>query len=211
MGSQAEVISPAPRKSPAARALAAAAVAAVGVGFAAGFTHVAPRTHFLKADLAWQIANAKKHGGLPKGGALALNPGEASFRSHLTSLRDGLETVARHPQGFGLGNAGTTAARFDVSLKAGESNYTEIGVETGLAGLLLFVGWNLALLAGLVRNGRHGDGRAALVAAALAAVLLLGVQTDAYGIPWLGVCLWWLAAASLSPRGAARAAPGTPS
>ena len=63
--------------------------------------------------------------------------------------------------------------------------------------MLLFVAWNLALLAGLVRRawseppGDLRDG-AAGVAASLAAVLLIAVQTDAYGIPWLGYCLWWL-------------------
>src|SRR5439155_18514952 len=121
-------------------------------------------------------------GGLPKGGATALNPGEPSLRSHLTNLGDGLETVGEHPQGYGLGNAGSTAARFGVTLKAGESNYTELGVETGLLGMLLFLAWSLTLLWGLVRAGR-ADRYAAAVGAALASVLVLAVQTDAYGVP----------------------------
>ena len=83
---------------------------------------------------------------------LALNPGEPSLRSHWRNLRDGIETAARHPQGYGLGNAGSTAARFGVPLRAGESNYTETGVEAGLAGALLFIAWSLALLVGLVRS-----------------------------------------------------------
>ncbi len=183
--------------------VAAAAVAvAVGVGFAAAFTQVAPRTHFFKEDLPYQIAQAKKKGDLPKGGVTALNPGEPSLRSHLTTLRDGLETVGRHPQGYGLGNAGATASRFDVPLKAGESNYTEIGVETGLAGMFLFIAWNLALLVGLVRAARSAtDGTVrwatAGLAAALAAILAIAVQTDAYGVPWLAYCLWWLSGALL--------------
>ena len=89
--------------------------------------------------------------------------------------------------------------RFDVMLQAGESNYTELGVETGLAGALLFIAWNLALLASLVRARR------AALAAMLAAVLFVAIQTDAYGIPWLAYCVWWLGASGLryehrSPR-----------
>lgn len=176
---------------------AAAAVVAAGVGFAAVYTSIAPRTHFFKEDLKYQEAYAKAHGGLPKGGTV-LNASEPSLRSHWASLKDGLRTVVHHPQGYGLGNAGTTAARFGVALKAGESNYTEIGVEAGLAGMLAFIAWNLALFFGLFRA------RSAL-AAAFAAILLVAIQTDAYGVPWLGYSLWWLAGALLVPA----AAPAT--
>lgn len=199
-------------------AAAAAAVVAAGVGFAFVFTEVAPKTHFFKEDLAYQEAQARLRGDLPRGSSLALNPGEPSLRSHWNALRDGVETVIRHPQGYGLGNAGATASRFGVPLRAGESNYTETGVETGIVGALLLVAWNLALLAGLVRAARSfrpgstlvhdetgGEGwrvrrvATASAAAALAAVLVLAVQTDAYGVPWLAYTLWWLAGALLVP------------
>ncbi len=189
---------------------AAVVVVGAGIGFDHGYRHVAPRTHFFASDLAYQHEQAKKH---PGASTQLLSSGEPSFRSHLTNLRDGLETVGRHPQGYGLGNAGATAERFGVQLKAGESNYTEIGVETGLLGLIAFVAWNLALLVSLVLSAwRTAPGvvRAATagVAAALAAVLLIAIQTDAYGIPWLGYCLWWLGGA-LALRSAPRAAETT--
>jgi hypothetical protein len=175
--------------------LAAVVVIGAGIGYDRVYTHVAPTTHFLPSELKEQEANASKHLGAKN---QLFNFNEPSWRSHLTSLRDGLSSVVHHPQGFGLGNAGATAERFGVELKAGESNYTEIGVETGLAGMLLFVAWNLVLLAGLVRRAwREPPGivrdAAAGIAAALAAILLIAVQTDAYGIPWLGYVLWWLA------------------
>ena len=192
---------------------AAAATIAVGVGFAFAFTSIAPRTHFFKEDLPYQEERARKQGGLP-GGSGVLSGGEPSIRSHLSSLRDGLETVARHPQGYGLGNAGVTASRFDVPLRAGVSNYTEIGVETGVGGLLLFVGWNVALLIGLGRAARRaGDETlrrtAAGVAGTLAAILALAVQTDIYGVPWVAYCVWWLAGALVIPA-AARAPVAAP-
>ncbi len=176
---------------------ATAVVLAAGVGFAFAFTSVAPETHFFPEDLPYQEEQARKHGDLPGGSSLALNPGEPSLRSHWQSLRDGIETVFEHPQGYGLGNAGAIAVRFGVPLQAGESNYTETGVETGLAGALLLIAWSLALLVALVRSAWAATDAAFRVAAAgaaaaFAAVLALGIQTDAYGVPWLAYCLWWL-------------------
>jgi hypothetical protein len=185
-----------------------ALVLAAGVAFAFAFTSVAPETHFFPEDLPYQEEQARKHGDLPGGSSLALNPGEPSLRSHWQSLRDGIETVFEHPQGYGLGNAGAIAVRFGVPLRAGESNYTETGVEAGLAGALLLIAWSLALLVALVRSAwAAADARfrvaAAGAAAALAAVLALGVQTDAYGVPWLAYSLWWLCGSlvDLSDRG----------
>lgn len=179
----------------------AAVTVAAGVGFAQVFPSVAPRTHFFKSDLAYQHEQARLHGGVPKG---TLSTGEPSIRSHLASLEDGLRTLVHHPQGYGLGNAGATALRRGVPLKAGESNYTELGVETGIVGMLLFIAWNVALLAGLVHTARSARDEthrfaAGGLAGALAAVLALAVQTDAFGVPWLGYCLWLLAGTLLVP------------
>jgi len=194
---------------------AAAATIAAGVAFTFVFPAVTPETHFFPADLEYQERRARAEGGLPTGNTL-LDPSEPSIRSHLTSLRDGLEAVIHHPQGYGLGNAGATARRFDERPLAGESNYTEIGVELGVAGLLLFVAWNVALLLALLRQARAArdvDVRwaAGALAAALAAVLTLAVQTDAYGVPWLAYCLWWLGGALVIPTTALVAARAAPS
>jgi hypothetical protein len=66
--------------------------------------------------------------------------------------------------------------------------------------MIVFVVWSLALLAGLVgRAWRERPGplrdAAAGIAAAFAAILLIALQTDAIGIPWLAYVLWWLAGA----------------
>ncbi|MGE5275027.1 MAG: O-antigen ligase family protein [Verrucomicrobiota bacterium] len=176
---------------------AAVVVVAVGFGFAAAFHTIAPRTHWFAKDQPYQLAQAKAKGPLPRGSGLSgtVSLGEPSIKSHLDSLRDGIRTVIHHPQGYGLGNAGTTAQRFGVTLKAGESNYTELGAETGLGGALLFIAWNAALLAGLLAAAWAGDRAAAGAAAALTATLALAVQTDAIGVPWLAYALWWLAGA----------------
>lgn len=184
---------------------AAVAVVAASFGFAAAYPSIAPRTHWFPSDVPYQEAVAKEKGPLPESSGLdgTYSLAEPSIRSHLDALRDGLRTVVEHPQGFGLGNAGSTASRTGTEVKAGESNYTETGVETGLLGMLLLIAWNLALLAGLIRRARAATGAdravAAAVAGALAAVLAIATQTDAYGVPWLAVTLWWLAGATVRP------------
>jgi hypothetical protein len=161
---------------------AAAATLAVGFAFLAIFSDIGPRARFTPQELAVQRAHAHETG------PTRLEP---SAESHWKNLRAGIGTVVHHPQGYGLGNAGEVAFREGVRLRAGESNYTELGVETGLVGALLFIAWNLALLVSLARARR------ATLAAMLAAVLFVAIQTDAYGIPWLAYCVWWLAGSGL--------------
>lgn len=157
-------------------AVAAVIVAAVGLLFFHEYRHVAPRTHFTAAELARQNAHATGAQG-----------GVNTTGEHTSTLWQGIRNVVRHPQGFGLGNAGVTAVRSNVLPAAGESTYTEIGVETGLAGGLVFIAWSLALFWASLRGSRW-------VGAAFAAVLAIGIQTDVIGVPWIGVVVWALAA-----------------
>jgi hypothetical protein len=166
--------------------LYAVVAAAIGFAFIKGYDHVGPRTHFTRAELAQQEQNASKHRGASHD-PTALN--ESSTTEHWNALRDGVHTVVHHPWGFGLGNSGVTAVRTHIAPKAGESTYTELGVELGLLGALVFILWSLALLrVTLVRRPWLG--------AAFAAVLVLGLQSDVIGVPWLAVTLWALAADS---------------
>jgi hypothetical protein len=162
----------------------AAAVVLVGVGvaFVQAYPDIGPETRFTPAELEIQRAGGREN---PTSGD-PLDPDESSIDSHWDSLREGAETVARHPQGYGVGNAGVTASRTGGEVKAGESTYTELGVDLGLLGALVFIAWNLALLRLLLRNTPW-------LAATLAAVLVLGIQTDVIGVHWLAFVLWSLA------------------
>src|SRR5262249_55359961 len=123
---------------------AAAVVIAVAVGWAHLFPKIGPTGRFTKADLAYQHAQAKSGG--PTGKFTAASENEPSLHEHWTSLKDGVRAMAHHPQGYGLGNVGQTASRTGTPLKAGESNYTELGVELGILGSLLWIAWNLGAL-----------------------------------------------------------------
>lgn len=180
---------------------AAAVVVVVAVGWAHLFPRIAPTGNWTKADLVYQHALAAAH---PGASGSATSVSESSLSEHWQSLKDGIRTVIHHPQGFGLGNVGQTASRTNTPLKAGESNYTELGAEVGILGAALFVGWCVALLLGLVRAGRE-DPWAAALAGAFAAILALAVQTDVIGDPWVAYCVWLLGGA-LVAGGVARAA-----
>jgi hypothetical protein len=160
----------------------AVAVVAVGFAFVQAYDHIGPRTHFTASELAYQEQHAHE---LPVRSNDATSANESSTSEHLASFRDGARTALHHPWGFGLGNAGVTAARTHVTIEAGESTYTELAVETGIVGVLIFIAWSLAIFRRLTRTP--------WLAASFAAVLLLGLQTDVIGIPWIAVVVWTLA------------------
>lgn len=177
----------------------AVVVAAIGLAFVKSYDHLGPRTHFTASELKVQERIARSH---PNVSNDPTSVNESSASEHLASLRSGVRTVLQHPWGFGLGNSGVTAARTHVKVQAGESTYTELGVETGLAGALLFVAWSLALFRAAFR-------RVAWIAYAFAAVLVLGLQTDVIGVPWIAVVVWALAGDAARPS--ERAVPATSS
>jgi O-antigen ligase/polysaccharide polymerase Wzy-like membrane protein len=168
-------------------AVLAVLVAVLGLAFVKAYSHLAPRTHFTASELRQQEQNAHRH---PQVSHDATSANEASASEHLSSLRAGVRTVVHHPWGYGVGNAGVTAERTNVKVEAGESTYTEVGVEMGLLGALVFIAWMVALLVRL-RS-------VPWFAAAFAAMLFVALQTDMIGIPWLGVVLFALAGAYVS-------------
>jgi O-Antigen ligase len=177
-------------------ALVAAVVVLVSIGFFAAYSSIGPSTSYTASELVCLRKNAQQH---PGATAEPFSTSDASLSSHWRNLRDGIRTVLHHPQGYGLGNSGVVAKRTGVAIKAGESTYPELGVETGIAGALAFVLWNLALLWALWK-------RRSWLAGAFAAVLLLGLQTDIIGVHWIAVVVW--AAAGIAVTGAV--APRSP-
>lgn len=183
-----------------APAVIAAASVAVGALFVAAYPSIGPSTRYTPEELEWLRENARQEGAESRG---QLAGDDASTESHWRNLREGVRVVIEHPHGYGLGNAGVVAKRTGVEIRAGESTYTELGVDAGIAGAAAFVLWSLAILAGLWR-------REAWLAAAFATVLLLGLQTDVIGIHWLAFTVWAAAGLALGLRRAVRQEPEAP-
>ncbi len=178
------------RWEPAVLGLASLVVSAAAV---AAFPTIGPSTSYTAAELACLRENAAHAEQAQEGDPLTGS--DSSTRSHLRNLRDGLRVVFEHPQGYGLGNAGVSASRTSVDVKAGESTFTEIGVDTGLLGMAVLAAWFAALIAALWR-------RSAWLAASMAAVAFVGLQTDVIGVHWVAVVVFALAGVAL------RAPPG---
>jgi hypothetical protein len=163
---------------------------AVAAGFLVAYPSIGPSTSYTAEELEFLRANAERD---PGESTDPFSPAESSTASHWRNLRDGVEAVLEHPEGYGLGNAGVVAKRTDLEPLAGESTYTELGIDTGVVGMVAFAAWSVALLlAALWRRPWIG--------ASLAAVLLLGLQTDVIGIHWLAVALWGAAGIAVSRR-----------
>ena len=178
----------------AAPAVLAFASLVIGALFLAVYPSIGPSTSYTPEELEWQRENAQQEGGTSDD---PFSGSESSTESHWRNLREGIRVVVEHPQGHGLGNTGVVAKRTGVEIRAGESTYTELGVDAGVAGLAAFVLWSLAILVGLWR-------REAWLAAAFASVLLLALQTDVIGVHWLAFTVWLAAGVAL---GLPRAAP----
>jgi hypothetical protein len=164
----------------------------VSAAFLVAYPTIGPSTSYTQDELAWLRENAREQG--PTGRDPFPDGDDASTESHWRNLRDGVRVVLEHPQGHGLGNAGVVAKRTGVDIKAGESTYTELGVDAGIAGVVAFVLWSVAILLGLWR-------REAWLAAAFVSVLALALQTDVIGIHWLAFTIWTAAGLALgAPR-----------
>lgn len=172
------------RIAPAVLALASVVAGAL---FLVAYPSIGPSTSYTPEELEWLRENAQQQGGT-SGDPFAGD--EASTESHWRNLRDGVRVVIEHPQGYGLGNAGVVAKRTGVEIRAGESTYTELGVDAGVAGVVAFLLWSFAVFAGLWR-------REAWLAAAFTTVLAIGLQTDVIGIHWLAFTVWLAAGLAL--------------
>jgi hypothetical protein len=169
---------------------AAAVVLAVSIGFFAAYTSIGPGTHYTAGELVYLRANAHRQPSAGGGGD-PFSQGDTSLTSHWRNLRDGVRTVVHHPQGFGLGNAGTEAKRTHVEIRAGESTYTQLGVELGLVGALALCAWCAAALVRLWRTS-------AWLFAAFASVLALALQTDVFGVHWLAYVVFALVGGAIA-------------
>jgi hypothetical protein len=175
-------------------AVGAAAVVVVSALFLVAYPSIGPSTSYTPEELVWLRANAAREDSDGIEGGRFPPVEDESTASHWSNLREGVRTVLRHPQGYGLGNAGVVAKRTGVEIRAGESTYTELGVDAGIVGAVAFVLWSLAILIGLWR-------REAWLAAAFASVLILALQSDVIGIHWLAFTVWVAAGLTLGlPR-----------
>lgn len=189
----------------------AAIVVAVGVGFAAAFPTFAPGTKFFPEDIPIQEQIAEERGDLPEGNPVEVGFSDPSSVSHLEELERGAENLGKHLQGYGLGNSGQTALRFEVESRAGESVYLEYGADLGVAGLFFWVAFSVALLVTLGHRAWKLEATDRAFSAAMcsagAALFAIAVISDVWGNPWNAYVFWWLAGSALTAVPVVQEAP----
>jgi hypothetical protein len=127
------------------------------------------------------------------------NPDNAG---HLTAFATGISTISHHPLGLGLGTSAGTGQRFQASgtqAVVPENNYLQLGVELGIAGMLLFIAITIAAVRMLRRVTRVDSHHVQVAAGAALAGLAVGAWflqtwTD-FSVAWT---VWGLAGASLA-------------
>ena len=164
------------------RRIAPAAIAAVTIViaplFLVAYPTIGPSTSYTPEEL---------HGSGERRAAVAderrsVGGDDASTESHWRNLREGVRVVLDHPQGYGLGNAGVVARGAGVEIRAGESTYTELGVDAG---------WSACCVHPLEhRPSRRSVAARGLARRAFTTVLVLALQTDVIGIHWLAFTMW---------------------
>ena len=135
---------------------------------------------------SWRISAPRRR----RDGPTRLEP---SAESHLSNAVGGIQTVTEHPQGYGLGNAGEVAFARTCRSRP-ESRTTPSSASRPACSARSSSSRGTSRCSSALVRAREGA-----LAAMFAAVLFVAIQTDAYGIPWLAYCVWWLAASG--PRG----------
>lgn len=85
--------------------------------------------------------------GLSGRAATTTSGDERSTADHVRSFWNGVHTVAGHPMGRGLATSAGTGQRFQAqNTVVAENNYLQVGIETGVAAMALFIALTVLLL-----------------------------------------------------------------
>ena len=124
---------------------------------------------------------------------------------HKSALLHSTEKIIKSPLGLGLGSNPTTGARYDTStLTYSENSFLQVGVELGLAEMLVFIALYLALLNRLQDEARRRGPGASLAGGMWLAgwgLFVAGFFLHVWTLFSVSMSFWGLAGAALSPPG----------
>ena len=101
----------------------------------------------------------------------AFGGGDESSSIHGDDFERGLEGLAEHPLGLGLGTGASIGLRFDVQNSIiSENAYFQVGNEIGVAAMVLFIAIWISTIQRLRRRAREPDNPDSYLAATFAAI-----------------------------------------
>lgn len=113
-----------------------------------------------------------------------------SDSQHIKAIKNGMERVRSNPAGLGLGAAGP-ASQYGSQAFIPENYYLQIALETGLAGLAVFLMWQLAVATRLWRL-RHITSAKALLGT-LVGISVVNLFLHGWADSTLALVYWTLA------------------
>jgi hypothetical protein len=159
------------------------ALAAAGTIAAAALLVTVPGlAHFVWETLTWQ---------------------SGSSGSHSKDYYNGLIALLDYPLGAGLGTTDLTAARLGRPALTNDNLFLKYGVELGVPGLLLFVGWLASLLWTGVRSAavavrRQHRAFFAFAAACTLGVIVNGATAVVFNLPMITYLFFWIVGVAVS-------------
>ncbi len=116
---------------------------------------------------------------------------------HISALKDGLSDIAHHPLGDGPGTAGPASAYNPRETRIAENYFIQIGQETGIIGMALFILINLGV--GYLLWSRRSDPLALSLFASLIGLTLVNMLSHAWADDTLAYVWWGLAGIAMAP------------
>ena len=111
-----------------------------------------------------------------------------SDQGHLSGLKSGLKDIYHQPLGGGVGTAGPASVYNPKRIRIAEDYYIQIGQETGVVGLGLFLAINICV--GLRLWQRRSDPLALGLFASFLGLVIVNLFSHAWADPTLAY-LWW--------------------
>jgi hypothetical protein len=122
----------------------------------------------------------------------------SSNEGHLSALKDGAGDIVHHPLGSGTGTAGPASVyNSPHPTRIAENYYIQIGQETGVLGLFLFVLINAGT--GLLLWMRRQDALAVALFASLLGITFVNLLSHAWTDDTLAYVWWGLAGIAMAP------------
>jgi O-antigen ligase len=112
----------------------------------------------------------------------------SSNTGHLAALKNGLHDTLHEPLGRGTGSAGPASAHNAGRVRIAENYFVQIGQETGVIGLALFV--TILVLVGVGLARRERDSLARVLLASLLGITVIGLFSHVWTDDTLSY-LWW--------------------
>ena len=122
---------------------------------------------------------------------------QSSNAVRVKAWKGGVEDIIHHPLGGGTGTAGPASVHNNHPARIAENYYLQIGQETGVIGLGLFIVINIIVAVRLYK--RRDDPFSAMLLASFIGICVINLTAHAWADDALSLIWWGLAGIALTP------------